>query len=170
MVFLASGGSFIDNPENWVVISFLIFCGILAYLGVPKMISQALDDRATKIKNELDEARRLREEAQALLADYQRKAREAEEEAKSIIERARTESAAMAEDAREKLKESLERRTRMAQDKIARAEAQAISDVKSAAVDSAIAAARTLVKQKAADGSGASLVDQSIAKLGDRLN
>ncbi|MEO1280983.1 MAG: F0F1 ATP synthase subunit B [Pseudomonadota bacterium] len=170
MPFLAAGASFIDNPENWVVISFLIFCGILVYMGVPGIMAKGLDDRAERIRKELDEAKTLRDEAQKLLAEYQLKAREAENEAKSIIEQARKDAANMAKTANEALEESLARRTRMVEDKIARAEAQALSDVKAAAVNSAVRAAEEVVKKRASGGAGNTLVDQSIKSLGSRLN
>ncbi len=89
-----------SSAEFWVLISFLLFFAVLFYKGVPKMITGALDDRAEKIRTELDDARRLREEAQQLLADYQRKAREADDEAKSIIDQAKREAHALAEETR----------------------------------------------------------------------
>lgn len=170
MTFLASGGSFIDNPENWVVVSFLIFCGILVYFGVPQLIGKALDDRSEKIKKELDEAKRLRDEAQALLTDYQKKAREAENEAKKIIDQARKDATAMSEEARKSLAENLARRTKLAEEKIARAEAQALADVKSSAVDAAVRAAEQIVRTRTSGGSGGNLIDDSIKSLGKRLN
>ncbi|MEL7047646.1 MAG: F0F1 ATP synthase subunit B [Pseudomonadota bacterium] len=170
MTFLAAGGSFIDNPENWVVISFLIFCGILYYMGVPGVMAKGLDARAEKIRKELDEAKTLRDDAQKLLAEYQMKAREAENEAKSIIEQARKDASAMAKEARTALDESLARRTKMAEDKIARAEAQALSDVKASAVEGAIRAAEEVVKKRAPGGAGNTLVEASIKSLGGRLN
>ncbi|MEO1206958.1 MAG: F0F1 ATP synthase subunit B [Pseudomonadota bacterium] len=170
MTFLAAGASFIDNPENWVVISFLIFCGILVYMGVPGVMSKALDNRAERIRKELDEAKTLRDEAQKLLAEYQMKAREAEAEAESIIKQARKDAELMAKNANEALEESLARRTRMVEDKIARAEAQALADVKSAAVSSATSAVEKIIKSRTGGGAGSSLVDNSIKSLGNRLN
>ncbi len=160
----------IDNPEYWVLLSFLIFCGILVYLGVPDMTAKGLDTRADRIRHELDEARRLREEAQALLTEYQKKVREAEEEAKSIIDQARSEAEALEKDTEIKLKESLERRTKLAEDKISRAEAQAVSEVKSSAIDAAVAAAEKVVAKKVAGDKGTNLIDESIKSLGNRLN
>lgn len=160
----------INNPEYWVLLSFLIFCGILMYLGVPGLMAKGLDDRAERIRNELDDARRLREEAQALLTEYQKKAREAEEEAKSIIEQARKDAEALEKETEIKLKESLERRTKLAEEKIGRAEAQAVGEVKASAVDAAIAAAERIVATKLKDGKGASLIDDGIKSLGRRLN
>ena len=123
------------NPEFWVMVAFFCFMGLLVYMKVPALLTKGLDDRAEAIRKELDEARRLREEAQQLLADYQKKAREAESEAKAMIDQARIEAEALAQESRRALTESLERRTKQAEDKIARAEAQALGEVRAAAVD-----------------------------------
>ncbi len=160
----------INNPEIWVLVSFLIFCGILAYMGVPGMMAKGLDQRAERIKHELDEARRLREEAQALLADYQKKARLAEEEAREIIEQARREAEALEKETEKKLQESMARRMKLAEDKISRAEAQAVSEVRSSAVEAAIAATEQLLKSKATGAKAASLIDESIKGLAGKLN
>ena len=161
---------FIDNPENWVLIAFLIFVGVAVYLGAPKAITEALDARSAKIREELDEARRLREEAQALLADYQKKARQADDEAKAIIDQARREAEALATETRKGLEDGLERRTKLAQEKIARAEAQALADVRSSAVDAAVSAAEQILKTKVHGSTAAGLIDDSIADLKKRLN
>ena len=158
------------NPEYWVLVAFLIFLGMLWKANAHGMIAKALDDRADQIRKELDEARRLREEAQNLLADYQRKQRDAEAEAKSIIDNAKREAEAMAADTRKSLAEQLERRTKAAEDKIARAEAQAVSDVRAAAVDGALAAAQRVLAGKTPGALGASLIDQSISELKSKLN
>lgn len=161
---------FIDNPENWVVLAFLIFVGIVMYLGAPKAIGRALDQRSEKIRDELDEARRLREEAQELLADYQKKARQAEDEAKAIIDQARREAEALAAETRTELAESVERRTRLAEEKIERAETQALADVRTSAVDAAVAAAEQILKAKVYGSTASTLVDESIADLKRKLN
>ena len=160
----------INNPENWVVVAFLIFVGFTIYLGAPKAITQALDDRSKKIRDELDEARRLRQEAQSLLADYQKKARDAEDEAKAIIDQARREAEALAFETKKGLAESLDRRAKLAQDKIARAETQALAQVRSSAVDAAVAAAEHILRNKTSGTAGADLIDQSIKDLKSRLN
>jgi F-type H+-transporting ATPase subunit b len=157
-------------PEFWVMVAFLLFVGLLAYYGVHNLIGRALDARADAIRKELEEARRLREEAQELLADYQRKSREAEDEARSIIEQARREAEALAAETRKGLKDSLERRTKMAEEKITRAEAQAVGEVRSSAVDVAIAAAEQILKTRLAGSAGESLVNQSIGDLRGKLN
>jgi F-type H+-transporting ATPase subunit b len=156
--------------EFWVAIAFLAFLLILAYYKVPALIAKALDDRAAGIRKELDEARRLREEAQALLADYQRKHRTAGQEAEAIVEQARREAEAFAAETRKSLTETVERRRKQAEDKIARAEAQATEDVRAAAVDMAIAAAEKILRDKAAGASGAALIDESIKSIKTRLN
>ncbi|RUO97304.1 F0F1 ATP synthase subunit B [Hyphomicrobium sp.] len=159
-----------QDPIFWVMIAFLAFIGLLVYFGVPGALGKALDARAEGIRKELDEARKLREEAQALLADYQRKAREAEKEAQSIIEQAKREAEALAADARKSLAESLDRRSKMAEDKIARAEAQALSEVRSTAVETALAAAHEILKSRATGDTGHTLVSQSINDLRGKLN
>jgi F-type H+-transporting ATPase subunit b len=158
------------SAEFWVGVSFLIFLGILVYAKVPGMLAKTLDDRAEAIRKELDGARRLREEAQDLLADYQRKQREAEGEAQQIIEGARREAAALKAEGERSMQEALARRTRLAEEKIARAEAQALSEVRAAAVEAATAAAERIVQGKVAGGLGAGLVDQSIRDLKGKLN
>jgi F-type H+-transporting ATPase subunit b len=156
--------------DFWVLVSFVLFVALLVYYKVPGLVTKALDDRAAKIRAELDEARRLREEAQALLADYQKKAREAEDEAKAIVESAKKEAEALGAEARRALAEQLERRTRLAEEKIARAEALAVAEVRDAAVEKAVAAAESVLRNKATGDLGASLVDQSIRDLKSKLN
>jgi F-type H+-transporting ATPase subunit b len=158
------------SAEFWVAVSFVIFCGILLYLKVPAVIAKALDERAAGIRRELDEARRLREEAQALLSDYEKKHRNAAEEAQAIVDTARREADAIAAEMRASLKETLARRTKLAEEKIARAEAQAVDDVRAAAVERAIAAAERILREKAAGANGAALIDQGIQGLKGRLN
>jgi F-type H+-transporting ATPase subunit b len=160
----------IHNPEYWVLVAFLIFCAMIWKAGVPAQIGKALDGRAEAIRNELDEARRLREEAQALLADYQKKQREAESEAKAIIDNAKREAESLAADTRKSMAEQLERRTKLAEEKIARAEAQAIAEVRSLAVDSALAASAKILTGKASGATASSLIDASIADLKTKLN
>ncbi len=158
------------DPTFWVMIAFVGFFALLIYYRVPGMIGKALDARAAAIRADLDEARRLRDEAQALLADYQRKSREAEEETKAILEQAKREGEALAAETRKNLKESVERRAKMAEEKIERAEAQALSDVRTAAVDSAIAAAEKILKSRVTGATADALVDSSIRDLDGKLN
>ncbi len=171
LTMLAGGaGSVMAKPEFWVAVSFFGFVGLLLYYKVPDLIGKALDDRADRIRQELDEARRLREEAQALLADYHKKREAAEEEARAIVEQARREADTLAIETRKALIESLDRRFKLAEEKIARAEAQAIADVRSIAVDTAIAAAERVLAGKMSAQTGAGLVDQAIRGLKGKLN
>ena len=170
LVMLANTGSIFSTAEFWVAAAFVLFIGLLVYYKVPGLITKALDERADAIRRELDEARRLREEAQQLLNDYQRKRREAEDEANGIIEQAKREAEALAAETRQSLKESLARRTKLAEEKIARAEAQALNEVRAAAVDAAIAAAERIIRQKVTPEVNAQLVDQGIVDVKRRLN
>jgi len=156
--------------EFWVAIAFVAFVLVLLYYRVPALIAKSLDDRAEAIRKELDEARRLREEAQNLLAHYQKKHRNVGQEADSILELARGEAEAFAQETRANLKDMLERRTRQAEDKIARAEAQAVDEVRAAAIELAVAAAEKILREKASGAGGVSLIDQSIRELKGRLN
>ncbi len=156
--------------EFWVLVSFVLFMLMLGWYKVPAMIGKALDDRSVAIRTELDEARRLREEAQELLADYQKKTRDAGAEAKQIVDDARREAEAIGAEARKSLKDNLERRTRLAEEKITRAEAQAIAEVRAAAIDKAMAAAETVLKTRVTGDAGSSLIDQGIRDLKSKLN
>jgi F-type H+-transporting ATPase subunit b len=158
------------EAEFWVLISFLIFAGIVLYLKVPALLGRALDARAARIAKELEEARKLREEAQALLAEYQGKQREAAKLAEDIVAQARRDAEAEAAEARRKLAEMVERRSKMAEQKIAQAEAQALKEVRAAAAELAIAAATRIIAERAKGPEGARLVDQSIAQIKSRLH
>jgi F-type H+-transporting ATPase subunit b len=153
--------------EFWVAVAFLVFVAILLYYRVPRLLAKALDERAAAIRRELDEARRLRQDAQDLLADYQSKHRNVAGEAEAIVEQARRDAEAFAEETRAALKSLLERRTKAAQEKIARAQAQAVDEVRAKAVDVALAAAEKILREKV-DGPG--LIEQSIRELKGRLN
>jgi F-type H+-transporting ATPase subunit b len=159
-----------EDPETWVAVGFFILVGVALYLKVPAMVTRALDERAERIRAELDEARRLREEAQALLAEYQRKQNDAAKEAEKIIAQAREDANAFARESREKLAESLERRRRLAEAKIARAEADAIDDVRRHAADIAIAAASRLLGQELSPAKAKGLIDDGIKSVRDELN
>jgi len=156
--------------EFWVAVAFVAFLAILVYYKVPKLIAKALDDRADAIRKELDEARRLREEAQTLLADYQKRHRNVGQEAEAIVDQARRETEAFAHETRASLKDALERRTKLAEDKIARAEAEAVREVRSVAIDAAVAAAQALIAAKLTPDRAEKLVSESIDTLKSKLN
>jgi F-type H+-transporting ATPase subunit b len=166
----AADVSTLETAEFWVAVAFVIFIGIVLYYGVPRLVGQALDDRAEAIRKNLDEARKMREDAQALLADYQRKAAEAEGEAQKIVAQAKRESEALRVEADRKAAEAVARRIKLAEEKIARAERQAISDVRGAAVDAAVQAAQRLLAEKASGETGQSLIESSISDLKAKLN
>ncbi len=159
-----------STPEFWVAVSFVLFVALVVYMGVPGKVMAALDSRAERIANELAEANRLREKAQALLSEYQQKRAEAEAEAESIVAQAKAEAEAYAAETRRKLTETVERRTRMAEQKIASAEALAVKEVQAAATDLAVAAASDLIAADAKGAKANKLIDDSIASLKKQLN
>jgi F-type H+-transporting ATPase subunit b len=158
------------DPEIWVLAAFLIFLGALVWLGVPGLLFKSLDDRSARIKSELDEALRLRKEAEEVLAEYKRRQDEAEKTAESIIHNAGLEAERMAADAQAKVEEFIARRTRMAENKIAQAEAQAMADVRAAAADVAVAAAEAMLISTTRGAAAESLLSQGIADLKTKLN
>ncbi len=154
----------------WTLIALIIFLGILAYLKVPAMLAKSLDGRADRIRNELDEARRLREEAQQLLAEYQRKRKDAETEAAELIAAAEHEAEGLVADARQKTEEYVARRTAMAEQKIALAETEAVNEVRQSAVDIAVAAAQSLIEEKADEKAVGAMFKSSVKELKEKLN
>jgi F-type H+-transporting ATPase subunit b len=159
-----------EDPEFWVLLAFVIFIGVLVKFGVPKMALSALDERGARIKQALDEAQRLRSEAQAVLAQYQQKRAEAEKEAQAIIVSARVEAERLAGEAKGKVEEFVARRTKMAESKIAQAEAQALADVRAAAADAAVAAAEKILVQTTHGAAAESLIAKGISDLKSKLN
>ena len=158
------------DAEFWVAVAFVVFLGTLIYLGVHKTLVRFIDQRRDRIKAELDEARRLKEEAQALLAQYQRKQREAEQEAAAIIAGASAEAARMMAEAKTKMEEFVARRGKMAEAKIAQAEAQAVADVRAAAAEAAVSAAEKILTQTVKGEVADRLVAQGIDEVKTKLN
>ena len=158
------------ETENWVAIGFLCFLGLLAYLGVHRKLLAGIDARQARIKSELDDARRLREEAQALLAEFERKGREAETEAAAIIASAKAEAERLATEAKTRTEDFVARRTKMAEAKIAQAEVQAIADVRSAATDAAVAAAEKILAISAKGKVAEDLLTRGIADIKQKFN
>ena len=159
-----------QETENWVALAFLLFIGLLVYLGVHRKVTDSLDQRQARIKSELDEARRLRDEAQALLAEFERKGREAEGEAEAIIAGAKVEAERIAAEAKARMEEFVGRRTKMAEAKITQAEAQAISDVRSAAADAAVAAAEKILSTAAKGEVAVDLLKRGIEDVRKKFN
>lgn len=161
---------FFGKAESWVLVSFLLFIALLVYLKVPALIAKTLDDRAAKIAKELDEARKLREEAQALLDSYKAKRAEAEKEAENIVAQAKSAAEQYAAESRRKMAETMDRRAKQAERKIAQAEAAAEKDVRSIAAELAVAAASQLMKEGLPAKAGEDLISESIAAVKSRLN
>ena len=158
------------EAETWVAIGFVIFLGLLVYLGVHRRVIEGLDRRQARIKAELDEAVRLREEAKAVLAEFERKGREAEGEAASIIAGAKAEADRLAVEAKARIEEFVVRRTKMAEAKIAQAEAQALADVRAAAAETAVAAAEKILSAAAKGKVAEDLLAQGIEDVKRKFN
>jgi F-type H+-transporting ATPase subunit b len=159
----------LHNPEFWVLVAFLIVV-VGGFIKVGPAIGKSLDDRAQRIKTELDEAQRLREDSERTLAEYQRKQRDALKEAEDIIAHAKAEAERIGRQAAIDLDAMLERRTKQAEEKIAQAEAKAVADVRNTAIDIAIAAARQTIVEQLDAKSGGALIDSAIAALPQQLH
>jgi F-type H+-transporting ATPase subunit b len=156
--------------EFWVAVASFLFVALLIYAGVHTKVNEALDERRNRVVAELEEARRLKEEAQSIVAEYQRKRGEAEREAEAMIANAQAEGERYAAEAKAKMDEFVARRTKMAETKIAQAEAQALADVRAAAADAAVAAARDVLTQTAKGRVGEDLVSRGIAEVRAKLH
>lgn len=158
------------NPEIWVALGFVAIIAIFVWQGVPRMIATMLDARAAAIKAELDEARRLREEASLLLESYRAKSAAAEKEAAAILADAKAEADRFSTESRKQLRAQLERRTQLAHERIAQAEAQAMAEIRAAAADTAAAAAEKLIAARLDANRAAALVAQSVKDVSEKLN
>lgn len=156
--------------QLWAQVALVIFLGIVIYLKLPGMITKSLDSRAQKIAADLDAAKKLREEAQSLLAEYQKKRQAAEAEAQEIVAAARREAEALALEAKQKTEEYVQRRTAISEQKIKQAEADAINAVRSAAVDLAVAAAEKLIATKADASVTGGLFSDAVNQVKAHLN
>ncbi|MBW8909397.1 MAG: F0F1 ATP synthase subunit B [Mesorhizobium sp.] len=154
----------------WATIALIIFLGVIIYLKVPGMLAKSLDARAAKISSELEEARKLREEAQQLLGQYQQKRKEAEKEAADIVAAAKREAEMLAAEAHQKTEDYVTRRTALAEQKIAQAEREAVSEVRASAVDIAVEAARALLAAKVDAKAGADLFKSALQDVKAKLN
>ncbi|HET7022704.1 MAG TPA: ATP F0F1 synthase subunit B [Xanthobacteraceae bacterium] len=158
------------EPEFWVAVAFVILMGLFGYLGIHRTVLQTLDHRSERIKAELDDARRLKEEAAKLLAEYEARRTSAEHEAEEIIASARAEAERIAAEAKTKMEDFVARRTKTAESKIALAEAQALADVRAAAADAAVAAASTILSQSVKGEKADELLAKGIAEVRAKLN
>jgi F-type H+-transporting ATPase subunit b len=161
---------FIFEPEFWVAVSFFLFVGGMLYLGVHKKLAAVLDARAAAIAKDLEEAIRLREEAAKVLADYRRKQGDVAKETKDIIDLASREAEILAAETRRTMREQFDRRMKLAEDKIDRAETEALREVRAAAAEAAVTAARTVIAAKLTPEGADKLVSQGIDALKGKLN
>jgi F-type H+-transporting ATPase subunit b len=159
-----------SEPEFWVAVAFVILMGVFAYVGVHRTVLKTLDHRRDRIKAELDDARRLKDEAAKLLAEYKARHASAEREAEDIISGARAEAERIAAEAKVKLEDFVARRTKTAESKIALAEAQAIADVRAAAANAAVAAATTLLSKSVKGAVADELLAKGINEVRAKLN
>ena len=158
------------QPETWVAIAFIILMAVFVWLGVHRTVLTALDHRAQRIKAELDDAKRLKDEAAKLLADYQARRASAEREAQEIVTNAKAEAERIAVEARARMEEFVARRTKTAESKIALAEAQALADVRAAAAEAAVTAASTVLSQSVKGSVADDLLTKGIAEVKAKLN
>jgi len=158
------------EAEFWVAVAFVIFLLVLMYAGAHKKLLEMLDQRSARIKAELDEARRLRDEAEKLLAEYKRKQGEAEREAEAIVAEAKAEAERLAVEAKSKVQEFVARRTKMAETKIGQAEVQALADVRAAAADAAVAAAEKILTVTTKGKVAEDLIARGIEDVKAKLN
>jgi F-type H+-transporting ATPase subunit b len=154
-----------SDATNIALVAFILFFVLLWYLKVPTMILSALDARSQAIAKELHEARRMREEAEKLLADYQAKRAQAEAEAKIIVETAKEQAAAVAEETRQSMIAAMARRERQVDDRIANAETKAVDEVRAAAAEAAIAAAERMIRARMSDATQAALVEEGVGEM-----
>jgi F-type H+-transporting ATPase subunit b len=160
----------IEDPETWVAIAFVILMGLFGYLGIHRTVLKALDNRGVRIKAELDDARRLKDEAAKVLEQYKARRASAEREADEIIATAKAEAERIASEAKAKMEDFVTRRTRTAESKIALAEAQALADVRAAAAEAAVAAASTILSQSVKGEVADDLLAKGIAEVSQKLN
>ncbi|ABD09257.1 H+-transporting two-sector ATPase, B/B' subunit [Rhodopseudomonas palustris HaA2] len=158
------------EAETWVAIAFVILMGIFAYLGVHRTVLKALDNRRDRIKAELDEARKLKDEAAKLLADYRARRAQAEREAEAIVASAKADAERIAAESKAKLEDFVVRRTKTAESKIALAEAQALADVRAAAAEAAVSAAAIVLSQSVKGQVADDLLGKGIQEVRSKLN
>ena len=158
------------QPETWVAIAFVILMVLFAYLGIHKTVLTALDHRSERIKAELDDAKRLKEEAAKLLGEYKSRRASAEREAEEIIANAKAEAERIAVESKAKMEDFVARRTKTAEGKIALAEAQAVADVRAAAANAAVEAASTILSQSVKGSVADDLLAKGIAEVRAKLN
>jgi F-type H+-transporting ATPase subunit b len=159
----------LHSAEFWVAVAFVIFWGILFYKGVPRNMLNQLDSRGKRIADELAEAKRLRQDAEKLLKEFEAKRAAAEREAADIVSNAKGEAERLAQEAQEKMADFVKRRTASAEAKIAQAEAQAAAEVRAAAIDAAVKASERVLRQEITGNTATSLVSQGLNDVRSKL-
>jgi F-type H+-transporting ATPase subunit b len=159
-----------SEPEFWVAVAFVLLMAVFGYFGIHHTVLKALDNRAARIKAELDDARRLKDEAAKLLADYKARQAKAEAEAQEIIASAKADAERIAAEAKAKLEDFVVRRTKTAESKIALAEAQALADVRAAAAEAAVTAASIVLSQSVKGPVAEDLLTKGISEVRQKLN
>ena len=171
---LAASGEYgfvsLRNSDFVVLISFLIFLGVLTYFRVPQLLGGMLDKRAETVRNDLEEARALREEAQTVLAEFERKQKDVQDQARHVVAQAKAEAQAAAEQAKADLEKSIARRMQAAEDQIASAEAAAVREGRNKAITVAVAAAARVVREGMTEADAAALIDSSIRTVEAKLH
>jgi len=160
----------LQEAEFWVAVGFVVLMGVFGYIGVHKTVLTALDHRRDRIKAELDDARRLKDEAAKLLAEYKARHAAAEREAQDIIASAKADAERIASEAKAKMEDFVARRTKTAESKIAQAETQAIADVRAAAAEAAVTAASSIMSQTVKGSVADDLIAKGIKDVRDKLN
>lgn len=160
----------LHEAEFWVAVAFVLMLAIFGYFGVHRTIAAALDNRSARIRKELDDARRLKEEAQSLVAEYRARRQGAEREAQEIVAAAKADAERIAVEAKAKMEDFVARRTKSAENKIAQAETQAVADVRAAAAEAAATAAASVLSQTVKGDVANGLIEKSIKELGSKLN
>lgn len=160
----------LHDPEFWIAVSMLLLIVVIVWLKAPGLVNKALDEQSARIRDELEQAAKLHRDAKALLAEYQEKKRQVLAEAEQIVAHAQAEAERLAREAEADLTATLERRRKLAEAKIAQAEAQAIKDVQGAAVDLALAASRQLLAEQMKGPKGQTLLDDAIGGLASKLH
>ena len=158
------------EPEFWVAVGFVILMSVFGYIGIHKTVLTALDHRRDRIKAELDDARRLKDEAAKLLAEYKARHAAAEREAQNIIASAKADAERIASEAKTKMEDFVARHTKTAEAKIAMAETQAIADVRAAAAEAAVTAATSIMSQSVKGQVADDLISKGIKDVRDKLN
>lgn len=160
----------LHDAEFWVGVAFVIFLAIVWKMGGFRTLVSGLDDRGRQVRAELDEARRLRQEAEGVLADYKRRQAEAEREAAALVSGAREEAERIAQEAHQRLEDFVSRRTAAAEAKIAQAEAQAAQQVRAAAADAAVRISETVLREELKGGAGQDLLGRSLSEVRTKLH